>query len=119
MAGAEKHYIMPRAEFDKPVKLAIVMSPYYKDIADNMLAGAVAEIEAVGGTYDSEWLSLGEVQVWGQWSAPYEEWIATEDWKRIKDPQIREIWQKMTEFRGKPREFKSLQFQNHLVSPSS
>lgn len=37
-----------------------------------------------------------------------EEWIATEDWKRIKDPQIREIWQKMTEFRGKPREFKSL-----------
>jgi 6,7-dimethyl-8-ribityllumazine synthase len=52
MAGAEKHYIMPRAEFDKPVKLAIVMSPYYKDIADNMLAGAVAEIESVGGTYE-------------------------------------------------------------------
>ncbi|MCP9481336.1 6,7-dimethyl-8-ribityllumazine synthase [Shimia sp. CNT1-13L.2] len=52
MAGAEKHYIMPRAEFDKPVKLGIVMSPYYKDIADNMLAGAVAEIEAVGGTYE-------------------------------------------------------------------
>ncbi|MGE0713055.1 MAG: BRCT domain-containing protein [Planctomycetota bacterium] len=37
-----------------------------------------------------------------------EEWIATEDWKRIKDPQIRDVWQKMTEFRGKPREFKSL-----------
>ena len=52
MAGAEKHYIMPRAEFDKPVKLAIVMSPYYKDIADNMVAGAVAEIEAAGGTYE-------------------------------------------------------------------
>ncbi|WP_299419491.1 6,7-dimethyl-8-ribityllumazine synthase [uncultured Shimia sp.] len=52
MAGAEKHYIMPRAEFDKPVKLAIVISPYYKDIADNMLAGAVAEIEAAGGTYE-------------------------------------------------------------------
>jgi 6,7-dimethyl-8-ribityllumazine synthase len=52
MAGAEKHYIMPRAEFDKPVKLAIVISPYYKDIADNMLAGAVAEIDAVGGTYE-------------------------------------------------------------------
>jgi 6,7-dimethyl-8-ribityllumazine synthase len=43
---------MPRAEFDKPVKLAIVISPYYKDIADNMLAGAVAEIDAVGGTYE-------------------------------------------------------------------
>ncbi len=52
MAGHEQHYIMPRAEFDKPVKLAIVMSPYYKDIADNMLAGAAAEIEAAGGTYE-------------------------------------------------------------------
>lgn len=52
MAGQEQHYIMPRAEFDKPVKLAIVMSPYYKDIADNMLAGAQAEIEAVGGSFE-------------------------------------------------------------------
>ncbi|WP_085311362.1 6,7-dimethyl-8-ribityllumazine synthase [Planktotalea arctica] len=52
MAGHEKHYILPRAEFDKPVKLLIVVSPYYKDIADNMVAGAVAEIEAAGGTYE-------------------------------------------------------------------
>ncbi|WP_083097349.1 6,7-dimethyl-8-ribityllumazine synthase [Pseudophaeobacter leonis] len=52
MAGHEQHYIMPRASFEKPVKLAIVMSPYYKDIADNMLAGAVAEIEAAGGSYE-------------------------------------------------------------------
>ncbi len=52
MAGHEQHYILPRATFDKPVKLLIVVSPYYKDIADNMVAGAVAEIEAAGGTYD-------------------------------------------------------------------
>ncbi|MGH1355487.1 MAG: 6,7-dimethyl-8-ribityllumazine synthase [Thalassovita sp.] len=52
MAGHEKHYILPRAEFDKPVKILIVVSPYYKDIADNMIAGAKAEIEAVGGTWD-------------------------------------------------------------------
>ncbi|MVO16256.1 6,7-dimethyl-8-ribityllumazine synthase [Parasedimentitalea huanghaiensis] len=52
MAGHEQHYIMPRAQFDKPVKVLIVVSPYYKDIADNMVAGAVAEIEAAGGTYD-------------------------------------------------------------------
>ncbi len=51
MAGAS-HYILPRPEFDKPVKLLIVVSPYYKDIADNMVAGAVAEIEAVGGSYE-------------------------------------------------------------------
>ncbi|MCV6824928.1 MULTISPECIES: 6,7-dimethyl-8-ribityllumazine synthase [Halocynthiibacter] len=52
MAGHEQHYILPRAEFSKPVKLLIVVSPYYKDIADNMVKGAVAEIEAVGGTYE-------------------------------------------------------------------
>ncbi len=51
MAGAS-HYILPRPTFDKPVKLLIVVSPYYKDIADNMVAGAVAEIEAVGGAYE-------------------------------------------------------------------
>lgn len=52
MAGHEQHYIMPRAEFSKPVKILVVVSPYYRDIADNMVAGAVAEIEAVGGTYE-------------------------------------------------------------------
>ena len=52
MAGTETHYVMPRAEFDRPVKLLIVVSPYYKDIADNLVAGAKAEIEAAGGTWD-------------------------------------------------------------------
>ncbi len=52
MAGHEQHYILPRVQFDRPVKLLIVVSPYYKDIADNMVAGAVAEIEAAGGTYE-------------------------------------------------------------------
>ena len=52
MAGHEQHYILPRPEFTKPVKLLIVVAPYYKDIADNMVAGAKAEIEAVGGSYD-------------------------------------------------------------------
>ena len=49
MAGAS-HYIMPRVEFDAPVKILIVVSPYYKDIADNLVSGAKAEIEAAGGT---------------------------------------------------------------------
>ncbi|OUS37972.1 6,7-dimethyl-8-ribityllumazine synthase [Rhodobacterales bacterium 56_14_T64] len=51
MAGNEQHYILPRPEFSKPVKLLIVVAPYYKDITDNMVAGAIAEIEAVGGSY--------------------------------------------------------------------
>jgi 6,7-dimethyl-8-ribityllumazine synthase len=52
MAGHESHYILPRPSFDKPVKLLIVVAPYYKDIADNLVVGAKAEIEAVGGTWD-------------------------------------------------------------------
>lgn len=50
MAGTE--YTLPRAEFDKPVKLLIVVAPFYRDIADMLIDGAKAEIEAAGGTYD-------------------------------------------------------------------
>ena len=49
---AEKEYSLPRAEFDKPVKLLIVVAPFYRDIADNLIDGAKAEIEATGGTWD-------------------------------------------------------------------
>jgi 6,7-dimethyl-8-ribityllumazine synthase len=49
---AEHEYTLPRAEFDKPVKVLIVVAPFYRDIADNLIKGAVAEIEAAGGTYD-------------------------------------------------------------------
>ena len=49
---AEKEYSLPRAAFDKPVKLLIVVAPFYRDIADNLIAGAKAEIEATGGTWD-------------------------------------------------------------------
>lgn len=52
MAGTETHYILPRPEFDKPVKLLIVVAPYYKDIADDLVTGAKAEIDAVGGTWE-------------------------------------------------------------------
>lgn len=51
MAGPS-HYIMPLPKFDKPVKLLIVASPYYKDISDNQIAGAKAEIEKAGATWD-------------------------------------------------------------------
>lgn len=52
MAKSETHYTLPRAEFDKPVKLLIVVAPYYKDIADHLVRGAQAEIEASGGSWD-------------------------------------------------------------------
>lgn len=49
---AEKEYTLPRASFDKPVKLLIVVAPFYRDIADMLIDGAKAEIEASGGTWD-------------------------------------------------------------------
>ncbi len=52
MAGSETHYTLPRPTFEAPVKLLIVVAPYYRDIADNLIAGAKAEIEAVGGTHE-------------------------------------------------------------------
>ncbi|WP_371169060.1 6,7-dimethyl-8-ribityllumazine synthase [Aliiroseovarius sp. 2305UL8-7] len=52
MAAAEQHYVLDRPSFDTPVKILIVVAPYYKDIADNLVAGAKAEIEAAGGTWD-------------------------------------------------------------------
>lgn len=52
MATAEQHYVLPRPEFDKPVKILIVVAPYYKDIADNLVAGAQAELEAAGSTWE-------------------------------------------------------------------
>ncbi len=51
MAGPS-HYIMPLPTFEKPVKILIVASPYYKDISDNQIAGAKAEIEKAGATWD-------------------------------------------------------------------
>ncbi|MFP7673595.1 6,7-dimethyl-8-ribityllumazine synthase [Marivita sp. S0852] len=52
MAAAVEHYTLDRPSFDKPVKILIVVAPYYKDIADQMIAGAKAEIEACGAIHE-------------------------------------------------------------------
>ncbi len=49
---ALSEYNLSRPEFDKPVKLLIVVAPFYRDIADGLIAGATAEIEATGATFD-------------------------------------------------------------------
>ena len=48
MAGTETHYTLPLPVFDRPVKLLVVVAPYYKDIADNLVAGAKAAGAACG-----------------------------------------------------------------------
>jgi 6,7-dimethyl-8-ribityllumazine synthase len=52
MAGSETHYILARPNLDKPARLLIVVAPYYKEIADDLVAGAKAEIEAAGASWD-------------------------------------------------------------------
>ncbi|MBL8561559.1 MAG: 6,7-dimethyl-8-ribityllumazine synthase, partial [Gemmobacter sp.] len=48
MAANEQHYTLPLPRFDKPVKLLIVVAPYYKDITDQLVAGARGVAEACG-----------------------------------------------------------------------
>ncbi|MEM9754509.1 MAG: 6,7-dimethyl-8-ribityllumazine synthase [Pseudomonadota bacterium] len=51
MAGQSHHELAP-PRFDAPVKIGIIVAPYYKDIADQLVAGATAAVEGVGGTVE-------------------------------------------------------------------
>lgn len=49
---ADTEHALPRPSFDKPVKLLIVVAPFYRDIADMLIAGAESELDAAGATYE-------------------------------------------------------------------
>ncbi|AXI45957.1 6,7-dimethyl-8-ribityllumazine synthase [Sulfitobacter sp. SK012] len=48
MAASIAHTTLARPSFDEPVKVLIVVSPYYSDIAAGLLRGAKTELEAAG-----------------------------------------------------------------------
>ncbi|MFN4157511.1 MAG: 6,7-dimethyl-8-ribityllumazine synthase [Gemmobacter sp.] len=50
MAASQTHDTLPLPAFDRPVKLLIVVAPYYRDIADNLIAGAQAMVASAGAT---------------------------------------------------------------------
>ncbi len=52
MAAHEEHTVLTAPSFDKPVKVLIVVSPYYSDIANGLLTGAKAALKDAGATYD-------------------------------------------------------------------
>jgi 6,7-dimethyl-8-ribityllumazine synthase len=52
MMAGQSHHILALPSFDEPVKIAIVVAPYYKDIADAQIAGAIATLESVGATHE-------------------------------------------------------------------
>ena len=52
MAGTS-HHTLDRPTFDEAPKLLIVVAPYYRDIADALIAGARAEVAAAGGSTET------------------------------------------------------------------
>ena len=52
MAALTEHIILPLPAFEAPVKLLIVVSPYYRAIADDLIAGARATAERAGAAVD-------------------------------------------------------------------
>jgi 6,7-dimethyl-8-ribityllumazine synthase len=50
MAANENHHVLALPVFDKPVRLLIVVAPYYRDIADDLIAGAEAVAKAAGAS---------------------------------------------------------------------
>jgi 6,7-dimethyl-8-ribityllumazine synthase len=51
MTNPEPH-ILDLPTFDDPVKLLIVVAPYFKDISDELLCGAKTTLDEAGVTYD-------------------------------------------------------------------
>ena len=52
MAASIEHYQLPLPAFDGPVRLLIVVSPYYRQIADGMIEGARAVAADAGAVVD-------------------------------------------------------------------
>ena len=52
MAASEEHTVLPTPQFDKPVKVLIVVSPYYSAIAENLLTGAKQELTDAGVAFE-------------------------------------------------------------------
>ena len=48
MASHETHSTLPRPHFTEPIRVLIVIAPYYRDIADGLLSGAQAALANAG-----------------------------------------------------------------------
>ena len=51
MAGPA-HYTLPLPTFERPLRLLIVVAPYYRDIADGLIGGAQAVAASCGAEVD-------------------------------------------------------------------
>jgi 6,7-dimethyl-8-ribityllumazine synthase len=53
MATHEPQSTLPLPRFDSPVKVLIVVAPYYRDIADRLIEGARAVLERAGAWHET------------------------------------------------------------------
>jgi len=53
MAASDPHQALPLPGFGRPVKLLIVAAPFYRDIADALLAGARATLDAASAGHET------------------------------------------------------------------
>ncbi len=53
MATSISHYALPAPRLDRPATIALVVAPYYREIADELLAGARAACEAAGAAHET------------------------------------------------------------------
>jgi 6,7-dimethyl-8-ribityllumazine synthase len=52
MAGPT-HHVLAVPEFDEPVRVLIVVAPYYRDVADALLSGARAALDRAGVEHET------------------------------------------------------------------
>ncbi len=53
MAQFEEHITLQVPEFDRPVRVLIVVAPYYREIADELVKGAAAVLDGTGAAYET------------------------------------------------------------------
>jgi 6,7-dimethyl-8-ribityllumazine synthase len=53
MAVRESHHVLPRPRFERPTRLLLVTAPFYRDIADALMAGARTAIDAAGARHET------------------------------------------------------------------
>lgn len=49
----ETHYTLPRPRFERPTRVLIVVAPFYRDIADNLIAGARAALDSASVQHET------------------------------------------------------------------
>jgi 6,7-dimethyl-8-ribityllumazine synthase len=49
----ETHHSLPRPRFERPTRVLIVVAPFYRDIADALLKGARAALDAAGARHET------------------------------------------------------------------